>query len=219
MSTTISRVGEGYAELPTRDSNPYTASGFSDIFRASEQTDTVDLDKIFDTAAELYDVPASLLKAIGKVESGFNPNAVSAAGAQGVMQLMPATAEGLGVDNPLDPVQNIMGGARMVANLLERYDGDVTTALAAYNAGIGNVAKYGGVPPFGETQAFISRVLGYYEGGNVTAGSVKAMNTEQRTVNSLGSGSGSGSAGLSGINAQLFALNLLAKLESGDEET
>jgi hypothetical protein len=133
------------------------------------------------------------------------------------MQLMPATARGLGVDNPLDPVQNIMGGARMVANLLERYDGDVTTALAAYNAGIGNVAKYGGVPPFGETQAFISRVLGYYEGGNVTAGKAKTINNGQLTMDNYGATSVS--AGLSGINAQLFALNLLAKLESGDTET
>jgi membrane-bound lytic murein transglycosylase B len=158
-----------------------------------------------------------LLKAIGKAESGFNPNAVSAAGALGVMQLMPSTAEGLGVDNPLDPVQNIMGGARMVANLLERYDGDVTLTLAAYNAGPGNVAKYGGVPPFAETQAYIPRVLSYFEGGNVHAGTVTGV----RAAGSYGKSGASisGGAALSGFNAQMFALNLLAKLEQKETET
>ena len=117
------------------------------------------MDSIFEEAAKLYNVPVQLLKAVGKAESGFNANAVSAVGAQGVMQLMPATARYLGVDNPFDARSNIMGGAKYIAEKLKEYDGDVELALAAYNAGSGNVAKYGGVPPFTETINYIDRIM------------------------------------------------------------
>ena len=80
----------------------------------------------------------------------------------GVMQLMPATAESLGVTNAFDAYQNIMGGAKYISSLLTKYNGDVSLALAAYNAGSGNVAKYGGIPPFTETQNYVSKVIGYY---------------------------------------------------------
>lgn len=119
------------------------------------------MEDIFREAAEQYDVPVSLLKAIGKAESGFDANAVSSAGAQGVMQLMPATAKGLGVTDPFDARSNIMGGAKYIADKLRQYNGDIELALAAYNAGSGNVAKYGGVPPFKETQNYIRKVKGY----------------------------------------------------------
>ena len=119
------------------------------------------MEAIFREAAEQYDVPVSLLKAIGKAESGFDANAVSSAGAQGVMQLMPATAKGLGVTDPFDARSNIMGGAKYIADKLRQYNGDIELALAAYNAGSGNVAKYGGVPPFKETQNYIRKVKGY----------------------------------------------------------
>lgn len=119
------------------------------------------LDDIFEEAAEKYNVSVDLLKAIGKAESNFNPKAVSRAGAQGVMQLMPATAASLGVKDSFDPEQNIMGGAKYIADLLKRYDGDTKLALAAYNAGMGNVAKYGGIPPFKETQNYVVKVLGF----------------------------------------------------------
>ena len=106
------------------------------------------MDDIFNKASETYNVPVALLKAMAKQESNFDPNATSSSGAQGVMQLMPATAASLGVTNAYDPEQNIMGGAKYISQLLDKYDGDTTLALAAYNAGMGNVAKYGGVPPF-----------------------------------------------------------------------
>jgi soluble lytic murein transglycosylase-like protein len=105
-------------------------------------------------------VDPALALAQAQAESNFNPNAVSSAGAIGVFQLMPATAAGLGVD-PHDVAQNIQGGVSYLAQMLQKFGGDVTLALAAYNAGPGNVQKYGGVPPFPETQSYISRILSY----------------------------------------------------------
>jgi len=121
------------------------------------------LTQIFEAAADKYGVPLKLLKAMAKQESDFNTNCVSYAGAQGIMQLMPATARSLGVKDAFDPEQNIMGGAKYISQKLKMYNGDVTLALAAYNAGSGNVSKYGGVPPFTETKNYIRKVLGYME--------------------------------------------------------
>ena len=128
---------------------------------SSYLSNTKSLEDIFQNAASTYDVPVNLLKAVAKAESNFNPNAVSHCGAQGIMQLMPATASYLGVEDTFDPEQNIMGGAKLLSNLLKTYDKDVTLALAAYNAGSGNVKKYGGVPPFKETQNYIKKISGY----------------------------------------------------------
>lgn len=140
------------------------------------------LDTIFDKAAEKYNVPVELLKSIGKTESNFRANAVSRCGAQGIMQLMPATARGLGVNDSFDPEQNIMGGAKYISALLKKYDGNKSFALAAYNAGSGNVAKYGGVPPFEETQNYVKKVLGYMKQGGSdmqsSSSSLTAGNTE-----------------------------------------
>lgn len=126
-----------------------------------------DLNGIFARAAQTYGVPENLLRAVAKAESGFRADAVSRCGAQGVMQLMPSTAKSLGVIDPLDPEQNIMGGAKYLGSLLSRYGGDAKLALAAYNAGSGSVARYGGVPPFPETQNYVKRVLSY-AGGNLS---------------------------------------------------
>lgn len=125
------------------------------------------LNDIFDKAAQTYNIPANLLKAVGKAESSYNPNAVSHCGAQGIMQLMPSTAKELGVTNAFDPEQNIMGGAKYLSDLLKRYSGDAKLALAAYNAGSNNVSKYGGIPPFAETQNYVAKVMEY--AGNPSA--------------------------------------------------
>lgn len=124
------------------------------------------LEEYFKEASETYGVDINLLKAIARQESNFNPSATSSAGAMGVMQLMPSTAKGLGVTNAYDAQENIMGGAKLMAQNLKKYNGDVSLALAAYNAGGGNVDKYGGIPPFKETQNYVKKVLGHYQNSN-----------------------------------------------------
>lgn len=116
------------------------------------------LDDIFNEVSNEYGVNVNLLKAVAKAESDFDTEAVSYCGAQGIMQLMPTTAESLGVEDPFDARQNITGGAKMLAYLLDDYNGNVTLALAAYNAGSGSVSKYGGVPPYKETLGYIDRI-------------------------------------------------------------
>ena len=110
-------------------------------------------------AADEAGVPASLVRAVCRAESGYDPRAVSRVGAQGLMQLMPSTAAGLGVTDPFDPAQSLRGGARYLRAQLDRFGGDVAKAVAAYNAGPGAVERYGGVPPYAETQRYVSRVL------------------------------------------------------------
>lgn len=130
----------------------------------TSSSSSTSLDAYFEEAAEKYNVDVKLLKAIAHAESNFNPNATSSSGAMGVMQLMPSTAKSLGITDAYNAYDNIMGGAKVIAEHLANYNGDVSLALAAYNAGSGNVAKYGGVPPFTETQNYIKKVLAYYEG-------------------------------------------------------
>ena len=112
---------------------------------------------LFNTAGAKYGVSPKLLAAVAKVESGYNPNAVSKAGAQGLMQLMPSTARGLGVSNSFDPAQAVNGAAKLLASNLKEFK-SVPLALAAYNAGGGAVKKYGGIPPYSETQAYVPKV-------------------------------------------------------------
>lgn len=115
-------------------------------------------DNYFQKAADTYGVPVALLKAVAKQESAFQANIVSSAGAVGVMQLMPSTARYLGVSDPYNPEQNIMGGAKLLAELSQRYNGDIDRILAAYNAGAGAVDQYNGIPPYSETQNFVVKV-------------------------------------------------------------
>lgn len=114
---------------------------------------------IIQKAAARYDVSPALIDAVIKTESRYRPNARSSAGAMGLMQLMPKTADHLGVDDPYDPVQNVMGGTRYLSYLLRVFDGDVRLAVAAYNAGPTNVKRYDDVPPFKETQVYVQKVL------------------------------------------------------------
>lgn len=139
-----------------------TAASASVKLEASGLSCSAQLDAIFDEAAAKYGVDAKFLKAIAKCESDFSTECTSRSGAMGIMQLMPQTAASLGVTNAYDPYQNIMGGARYISEKLAQYNGDKSLALAAYNAGSGNVAKYGGIPPFKETQNYVAKVMAYY---------------------------------------------------------
>jgi soluble lytic murein transglycosylase-like protein len=118
---------------------------------------------LIDRYADTYGVDPALVKAVMRVESCFDSNAVSRVGAQGLMQLMPYTAQKLGVSNSFDPDENIRGGVQYLGNLIRRFNNNLEFALAGYNAGPLNVEKYRGVPPFAETQSYLKRVLAHYK--------------------------------------------------------
>ena len=126
-----------------------------------------DIDSAIEQAAARHNVDPNLVRAVVKVESNFNPNAVSRKGAMGLMQLMPSTARQLNVKNPFDPEQNVDAGVRHLKQLLESYGGDIKLTLAAYNAGAGAVARSSGVPHYAETQNYVRRITNLYYGGPV----------------------------------------------------
>src|ERR1700732_2817348 len=127
-----------------------------------------EIDAAIDEAASRHNVDASLVRAVIKVESNFNPNAVSRTGAMGLMQLMPQTARQLNVVNPFDPQQNVDAGVRHLKRLMESYGGDVRLSLAAYNAGAGAVSRSAGIPRFSETRNYVKRITELYYGGTAS---------------------------------------------------
>jgi len=127
-----------------------------------EHTLMSQIEEAIDDAAYKYKVPAPLIKAMIRQESNFDPNCTSTVGAVGLMQLMPDTAVGLGISNPFDIRQNIDGGTKYIKQLLTRFNSDFSLAIAAYNAGPSTVKKFGGVPPFKETQNHVRKVMKYY---------------------------------------------------------
>jgi hypothetical protein len=131
-----------------------------------------DIDAAINEAAARHNVDPSLVRSVVKVESNFNPNAVSRKGAMGLMQLMPSTARSLNVSNPFDPAQNVDAGVRHLRKLLDSYGGNVSLTLAAYNAGSGAVARSAGVPHFRETQNYVRRITNLYNGGSEPGSSV-----------------------------------------------
>lgn len=166
----------------SRVSGSSSTPSFQSIYSNKIQSGSESMDAIFEEASARFDVPVNLLKAVAKAESGFNPNAVSKAGAVGVMQLMPATARSLGVADPYDARQNIMGGAKYIKQNLDRFNGNTTLAIAAHNAGPDAVQRYGGVPPYEETQNFV-RVVSSYMGTPISTGkTVTASNNGSSSI-------------------------------------
>jgi soluble lytic murein transglycosylase-like protein len=146
--------------------NTYLDRGAQTHTRLNRAVTPADIDAAIDEAAARHHVDPSLVRSVVKVESNFNPNAVSRKGAMGLMQLMPSTARSLNVSNPFDPAQNVDAGVRHLRKLLDSYGGDVRLTLAAYNAGSGAVARSAGVPHFRETQDYVRRITTLYNGGS-----------------------------------------------------
>jgi soluble lytic murein transglycosylase-like protein len=163
----------------TADSSSMAGSeGTANVATTSEAAASAgssEYDPLIEQAAARYGLDPSVLHGLIQQESGFNPSAQSSAGASGLTQLMPGTATSLGVVNPLNPAESIEGGARYLSQLMGQFGGNTEEALAAYNAGPGAVRQYGGIPPYAETQSYVSKVLGYAEAYRQAHGAPSAI--------------------------------------------
>jgi soluble lytic murein transglycosylase-like protein len=162
--TNIQPRGRGWQRVLRGRDNARAARGgmLRSSFAGSDAERMRRYDAHIREAALLYVLPEQFIRAVMRVESGFYPEAVSQKGAMGLMQLMPATAAAMGVLDPFDARQNILGGARFLRVLANRFGGDLVLTIAAYNAGEGAVQKYGGIPPYAETRRYVQRVLTHY---------------------------------------------------------
>ena len=154
----------GETKAPDKDFQSILDASMSSSSSSSsgETASRGEINNLIEEYSQKNNLDADFVKAVVKQESGFNPKATSHCGAKGLMQLMPGTAKGLGVVNAYDAEQNVAGGTKMLSNLLKTYGGNKELALAAYNAGGGAVKKYGGIPPYAETQRYVKSVLSMY---------------------------------------------------------
>jgi hypothetical protein len=163
LTSKVKEVGADYVLLNFEPIKKITRKKVVRKVKNQPQTEEFDLEEIIRIYSKEYRVPPALVKAVIRAESDFNPYAVSHAGAQGLMQLMPPTALEMNIDDSFDPIQNVGGGVQYLSQMLELFNGDKSLALAAYNAGPGNVLRYGGIPPFKETKKYVPKVMKYYE--------------------------------------------------------
>jgi soluble lytic murein transglycosylase-like protein len=168
-------AGEGYLEVPSDQIEGYEQPPRAVPLAPEAPSVTVvrapriPLGSVIERAASRHGIDPDFVASVVRAESGFDPAAESPKGALGLMQLMPQTAAGLGVKDALDPSENVEGGTRYLRQLLDRYDGDAVKALAAYNAGPQRVEQYGGIPPYRETFAFVSRIINDYNRKKLSA--------------------------------------------------
>ena len=154
-----------FGDLLTNPSTRVNAQIYTNTVSSLQKPDyknTSNIKNLISKISKKHGVDEKLVNAVVKQESGFNPNAKSKVGALGLMQLMPSTAKGLGVTNPMDPEQNVEGGVKYLKSMLNKYNGNIILALAAYNAGPSAVDKYDGVPPYPETQNYVKSILSSY---------------------------------------------------------
>ena len=209
-----------------------SGGGFQQAMQLAALSGLSDLDSMFTYASQATGVSKDLLMAVAKAESDFDQSCVSHCGATGIMQLMPETARSVGVTDINDPAQNILGGARYLQQMLARYNGDTTLALAAYNAGPGAVDRYGGVPPYEETQNYVRKISAFMGGsisiptcfgsGGISGGSNNALSAAIDEILEAVSGQDLlvGSTGLFCAGLKTAAQNQLMEVltRSEDEE-